>query len=359
MAPIVRRLATAEGVDARVCVTAQHRTMLDDALQIFGITPDYDLDVMRPGQTLSGISSAVLSSIDPVLAEFAPDWVIVQGDTTTTMAAALAAFHRRIKVGHVEAGLRTGDLENPWPEEANRRIASIVTTRHYCPTDLSRRNLLREGVDPGAILVTGNTVIDALHLTAEKMASDRGLQEAMERRFDWLDPNKRLILVTGHRRESFGSGFQQICEALAHLGRRGDVQIVYPVHLNPNVRGPVFEILSESPAIKLIEPLDYVSFLWLMQRSHFILTDSGGVQEEGPSLGKPVLVMRETTERPEGVDAGTARLVGTKAKQIVAECAALIEDEARYRVMSTTRNPYGDGTAAAQIVADLLRHREP
>jgi UDP-N-acetylglucosamine 2-epimerase len=357
MAPIARRLAELGSVDARVCVTAQHRSMLDDALKIFDIKPQYDLNVMREGQTLSGIASAVLTSIDPVLEEFRPDWVLVQGDTTTTMAAALAAFHRRVAVGHVEAGLRTGDLYNPWPEEANRRIATIVTTRHYCPTDLARRNLVGEGVDPSTIIVTGNTVIDALHLTVARLSGDAEIQARMQRRFGWIDPGKRLILVTGHRRESFGEGFRQICEALAALGRRADVQIVYPVHLNPNVRGPVFEILNGSPSIKLIEPLDYVSFLWLMQRCHFILTDSGGVQEEGPSVGKPVLVMRETTERPEGIEAGTSRLVGTKADRIAAECATLLEDDERYRVMSTTRNPYGDGTAAAQIVRDLLNDR--
>jgi len=353
MAPLVHRLREREGVAVRVCVTAQHRSMLDDALRIFDITPDYDLDIMTPGQTLSGITGAVLRSIDPVLEDFRPDWVLVQGDTTTTMAAALAAFHRRIAVGHVEAGLRTGDLDNPWPEEANRRIATIVSARHYCPTERARQNLLKEGVDPGRILVTGNTVIDALHMTAARIGADRALQETMAQRFDWLDPDRRLILVTGHRRESFGEGFQQICRALARLAERGDIQIVYPVHLNPNVRGPVFDILSESPAIRLIEPLDYVSFLWLMQRAYFILTDSGGVQEEGPALGKPALVMRETTERPEGVEAGTSRLVGTYADQIVAECAALLEDAGRYRTMSTTRNPFGDGTAALQIAEDL------
>jgi UDP-N-acetylglucosamine 2-epimerase (non-hydrolysing) len=354
MAPIVHRLANRDGVEARVCVTAQHRSMLDDALRIFGITPDYDLDIMTPGQTLSGITSAVLQSLDPVLKDFRPDWVLVQGDTTTTMAAALAAFYRKIAVGHVEAGLRTGDLENPWPEEANRRIATVVSTRHYCPTERARQNLLNEGVDSRSILVTGNTVIDALHMTADGIKQDRALQDAMARRFDWLDPDRRLILVTGHRRESFGEGFQQICRALARLGERGNVQIVYPVHLNPNVRGPVFDILSESASIRLIEPLDYVAFLWLMQRASFILTDSGGVQEEGPALGKPVLVMRETTERPEGVEAGTSRLVGTNADQIVAECAVLLEDADRYRTMSTTRNPFGDGTAAQKIVRDLV-----
>jgi len=354
MAPIACALAAHDAVDVRVCVTAQHRAMLDEALRVFEIRPDYDLDIMRPEQSLSGIASAVLREIDPVLEDFRPDWVLVQGDTTTTMAAALAAFHRKIAVGHVEAGLRTGDLQNPWPEEANRRISTVVSTRHYCPTERARQNLLSEGIDPQRMLVTGNTVIDALHMTADRIKADRALQESMARRFDWLDPDRRHILVTGHRRESFGKGFQQICRALARLGERGDVQIVYPVHLNPNVQGPVFEILSDNPAIRLIEPLDYVTFLWLMQRTHFILTDSGGVQEEGPALGKPVLVMRETTERPEGVDAGTSRLVGTNADQIVAECAALLEDADRYQTMSTTRNPFGDGTAALKIVRDLV-----
>lgn len=355
MAPIAHVLAKTAGVEARVCVTAQHRSMLDEALEVFGLRPDYDLDIMRPAQSLSGIASAVLRAIDPVLDEFGPDWVLVQGDTTTTMAASLAAFHRRIRVGHVEAGLRTGDLMNPFPEEANRRITSVVTSRHYCPTERSRRELLREGHDDRTILVTGNTVIDALQTSIASMEQDQGFQNEMGRRFAWLDPQKRLILVTGHRRESFGEGFVQICRAIATLAERDDVQIVYPVHLNPNVRGPVFEILSDRPAVKLIEPLDYRAFIWIMKRCSLILTDSGGVQEEAPTLGKPVLVMRETTERPEGVEAGTSKLVGTRAKTIVEEAVLLLDNPSRYDAMSRAQNPFGDGKASLRIVKDLLK----
>jgi UDP-N-acetylglucosamine 2-epimerase (non-hydrolysing) len=354
MAPIACALGAERDVDVRVCVTAQHRAMLDEALRVFDIKPDYDLNIMRPGQSLSGIASAVMREIDPVLEEFQPEWVLVQGDTTTTMAASLAAFHRRIRVGHVEAGLRTGDLMNPFPEEANRRITSVVTSRHYCPTERSRQQLLKEGYNPATILVTGNTVIDALQMSAARIERDERFQAEMRRRFDWIDPDKRLILVTGHRRESFGEGFLQICRALATLAGRPDVQIVYPVHLNPNVRAPVFEILSDRPSIKLIEPLDYLSFIWMMKRCFLILTDSGGVQEEAPALGKPVLVMRETTERPEGMDAGTSRLVGTQAERIVSQSTLLLDNSDQYNAMSRTSNPFGDGTASMQIVKDLV-----
>jgi UDP-N-acetylglucosamine 2-epimerase (non-hydrolysing) len=353
LAPIALGLASS-AADVRVCVTAQHRSMLDETLRIFDIKPDYDLDLMRPNQSLSGIAGIVLQELDSVLLDFKPDWVLVQGDTTTTMAAALSAFHRRISVGHVEAGLRTGDLLNPWPEEVNRRIASIVTTRHYCPTQRARQNLLREGVGEDRILVTGNTVIDALKMIAARMQGDSALQEELRRRFSWIDSNQKLILVTGHRRESFGEGFKQICLALAEISKRDDVQIVYPVHLNPNVQEAVYGMLNDRPNIKLLEPLDYVSLIWLMQRCYFVLTDSGGIQEEAPSFGKPVLVMRQTTERPEGIEAGSARLVGTQADRIVAECTALIEDVQRYQTMSNAVDPYGDGTAGAQIIGDLL-----
>lgn len=355
MAPIALLLRAAGDLDFKLCSTAQHRAMLDDALAAFDLVPDYDLGVMRPDQTLSMVASAVLERLDPILERTQPDWLLVQGDTTTTMAAALAAFHRRIRVGHVEAGLRTGDLLNPWPEEANRRITSIVTTRHYCPTDRARRALLAEGVRETDILVTGNTVIDAMQMTLARIHGDPARAAQLRERFAWIDPTKRLILVTGHRRESFGEGFQQICRAIARLGRRDDVQIVYPVHLNPNVRKPVFEILSDIPAVRLIEPLDYQAFTWLMQSCYVILTDSGGIQEEAPSLGKPVLVMRETTERPEGIEAGVTRLVGTSAETIVGACEALLTNGELYKSMSSARNPYGDGTAAQRIVSDL-RH---
>lgn len=354
MGPVIRRLSECKAIEARVCATAQHRSMLDDALRIFAIKPEYDLGIMKPGQTLSDIASSVLAKIDPILGEFRPDWILVQGDTTTTMAAALAAFHRRISVGHVEAGLRTGDLMNPWPEEANRRITTIVTTRHYCPTERARQSLLREGVADDSILVTGNTVIDALLMIRDRIDGDAAFQHRAGRQFEWIDRDRWLILVTGHRRESFGQGFQQICAALAQLAKRPDVQIVYPVHLNPNVRGPVFEVLGNNPSIHLIEPLDYLDFVYLMQRCHLILTDSGGVQEEAPSFGKPVLVMRETTERPEGVEAGVSRLVGTNTEQIIAESSRLLDNQQEYNAMGRIKNPYGAGQASKLIVEDLV-----
>jgi UDP-N-acetylglucosamine 2-epimerase (non-hydrolysing) len=354
LAPIAISGFSDVGLEIRICVTGQHRAMLDDAMRVFGLKPDYDLKIMRPGQSLSDIASAVFHGLDQVLERCKPDWVLVQGDTTTTMTAALAAFHRRIAVGHVEAGLRTGDLQNPWPEEANRRITSIVTTRHYCSTQRARQALLAEQVPDQSILVTGNTVVDALNLVLERIASDAQLRKKLQSAFHWLDPNRRMILVTGHRRESFGEGFLQICRALATLAQRDDVQIVYPVHLNPNVRQPVFSILGNSPTIKLIEPVDYESFIWLMNESYFILTDSGGVQEEAPTLGKPVLVMRQVTERQEAVEAGVSQLVGTRADRIVAVCTALLSDVERYRRMSTATNPFGDGTAAQRIIRDLI-----
>jgi UDP-N-acetylglucosamine 2-epimerase (non-hydrolysing) len=355
MAPVAHRLMACEGIELRLCVTAQHRAMLDEVLRVFKLEPHYDLGIMRPGQTLSGVASAVLRELDPVLEEWRPDWLLVQGDTTTTMAAALAAFHRRIPVGHVEAGLRTHDLSNPWPEEANRRMASILARRHYCPTERARRALLDEGVVEQAILVTGNTVVDALHLAVAAIDRSAAVEDELRRRFDWLADNRRLILVTGHRRESFGEGFQQICRALAMLGEREDVEIVYPVHLNPNVRAPVFETLGDRPRIRLIEPLDYLAFVWLMRRSFFILTDSGGVQEEAPALGKPVLVMRETTERPEAIEAGSARLVGASAGKIVAECELLLDQPLHHKAMSSVSNPFGDGSAALRIATDLMQ----
>jgi UDP-N-acetylglucosamine 2-epimerase len=359
MAPVIHQLHVAQenGLAHRVCVTAQHRSMLDEVLRVFDIRPDYDLDIMRANQTLSGISSAVLRELDLVLSDFEPHWVLVQGDTTTAMAAALAAFHRRIAVGHVEAGLRTGDLNNPWPEEANRRMTAVLATRHYCPTEGARAHLLREGVSDEAIRVTGNTVVDVLQMVSGLIDRDKALQARLRARFDWLDDKRKLILVTGHRRESFGEGFRQICHALAMLAERDDVQIVYPVHLNPNVQEPVARTLGNSQAIRLLEPLDYVSFVWLMQRCFFILTDSGGIQEEAPTFRKPVLVMRNVTERPEAMQAGTSRLVGAQADRIVAESVRLLEGEAHFRAMCATHNPFGDGTAAIQIVNDLAQQR--
>jgi UDP-N-acetylglucosamine 2-epimerase (non-hydrolysing) len=351
MAPVHRALAQDPRFRVRVCVTAQHREMLDQVLELFGIEPEYDLDLMRPGQDLSAITGSVLEGLKGVLEEAAPDYVLVHGDTTTTMAASLAAYYARVPVGHVEAGLRTGDIYSPWPEEMNRRLTGSIATLHFAPTEAARANLLREGVDDARIAVTGNTVIDAL-LTMVERARAGGEGEFSER-FEGIDLDRRLVLVTGHRRENFGGGFERICQALAELSRTPDVEIVYPVHLNPNVQEPVHRILGSLPNVHLIAPQEYLPFLFLMDRAHLIITDSGGIQEEAPSLGKPVLVMRDTTERPEAVEAGTVRLVGTDAKVIVDAARTLLEDEDEYRSMSFAHNPYGDG-AASQRIADAL-----
>ncbi len=359
MAPVVLRLASHPGFEARVCVTAQHRSMLDSVLEDFAIRPDYDLDVMREWQTLCGIAARVLDGLQGVLDRFRPARVLVHGDTTTTLAASLAAFYNRIPVGHVEAGLRTGDLEAPWPEEANRRVTAVVTDLHFAPTERAKRALLAEGVAPERILVTGNSVIDALLLARAKLAASPALLRELQERFAFLRADRRLVLVTGHRRESFGAGFESICRALAELARRHpDIEILYPVHLNPNVREPVFRILGGLPAVHLIEPVEYLPFVYLMDRAHLVITDSGGIQEEAPSLGKPVLVMREVTERPEAVEAGTVRLVGTDFARIVEETSRLLTDEVAWRRMATAVNPYGDGHAAGRIVRALERaHR--
>jgi UDP-N-acetylglucosamine 2-epimerase (non-hydrolysing) len=346
MAPVVRALAAAEDIDDRVCVTAQHREMLDQVLDLFAIVPEYDLNLMRPGQGLEDITAGVLHTLSPVLAEFKPQLVLVHGDTGTTLAASLAAYYKKIPVGHVEAGLRTGNIWSPWPEEINRKVAGAIATLHFAPTEKSKANLLAEGVPSGAIEVTGNTVIDALLDVVAMLEKDSA---AFDRQFA-LDASKRLILVTGHRRESFGDGFQRICEALATLAARPDVEIVYPVHLNPNVKGPVEEKLSGLANVHLIAPQDYLPFVYLMSRADIILTDSGGVQEEAPSLGKPVLVMRETTERPEAVEAGTVKLVGTDAALIVSEVSHLLDDRAAYEAMAFAHNPYGDGQAVDRIL---------
>jgi UDP-N-acetylglucosamine 2-epimerase (non-hydrolysing) len=346
MAPVVRALAAADDIEARVCVTAQHREMLDQVLALFDIVPDYDLDLMRPGQGLEDITAGVLQALSPVLAEFQPQLVLVHGDTTTTLAASLAAYYQKIPVGHVEAGLRTGNIWSPWPEEINRKVAGAITRLHFAPTEQSRANLLADNVPADHVVVTGNTVIDAL-LDVVSMLETNGA--GFEAQFG-LDPAKRMILVTGHRRESFGDGFLRICEALATLAKRPDVEIVYPVHLNPNVKGPVEERLGDLANVHLIAPQDYLPFVYLMSRADVILTDSGGVQEEAPSLGKPVLVMRETTERPEAIAAGTVKLVGTDVKRIVSEVSALLDDPAAYEAMSFAHNPYGDGQAAQRIL---------
>lgn len=354
MAPVVRALAAAPDFDARVCVTGQHREMLDQVLSLFAITPDYDLNLMKPRQDLTDTTAAVLLGLRPVLAEFQPDLLLVHGDTTTTLAASLAAYYAKVAVGHVEAGLRTGNIYSPWPEEINRRVAGALTTLHFAPTERSRANLLAENVPDSGIFVTGNTVIDALHLVVDMVARNAGAIVPPVA----LDPARRMILVTGHRRESFGDGFDRICKALAQIAERDDVEIVYPVHLNPNVRGPVEAQLSGRANVHLIPPQDYLPFVYLMNQASIILTDSGGVQEEAPSLGKPVLVMRDTTERPEAVSAGTVRLVGTDMVAITRNVTQLLDDPDAYRAMSFAHNPYGDGNASAHIVAGISRWAE-
>ena len=354
MAPIVKVLAEDPAFDAKVCVTAQHRQMLDQVLELFDLKPDFDLNLMKPGQDLSDITSNVLLGMRSVFAEWTPDIVLVHGDTTTTLGASLAAYYAKVKVGHVEAGLRTGNKYSPWPEEMNRRLTCDLAELHFAPTARSGMNLVREGVQPPTIHVTGNTVIDALLTIVQRLKDDADLRSEFEQRFDFLDSNKRMVLVTGHRRENFGSGFEQICHALADIARRGDVQVVYPVHLNPNVREPVNRILAGVEGVHLLEPQDYLPFVYLMHRCDVLITDSGGIQEEAPSLAKPVLVMRDTTERPEAVDAGTVKLVGTDRELIVREANILLDDEAAYKVMSRAHNPYGDGHAAIRI-RDILK----
>lgn len=358
MAPLVHALAKDPHFEAKVCVTAQHREMLDQVLNLFSIVPDYDLNIMHPGQDLTDITCRILQGLKPILASFLPDVVLVHGDTTTTAAASLAAFYQRIPVGHVEAGLRTGDLYSPWPEEANRTLTGHLAMYHFAPTDKARQNLLRENLADKQITVTGNTVIDALFWVRDRVLSNETLRGDLSLRYPFLNNGKKTILVTGHRRESFGQGFEHICHALAHLAAtHADVQIVYPVHLNPNVREPVNRILGHIENVVLIEPQDYLPFVYLMNHAWLILTDSGGIQEEAPSLGKPVLVMRETTERPEAVDAGTVRLVGTDRQRIVDAVTRLLQDNQEYQRMSQAHNPYGDGHACERILCALKQHQ--
>ncbi|MCC8380306.1 non-hydrolyzing UDP-N-acetylglucosamine 2-epimerase [Xenorhabdus sp. PB30.3] len=358
MAPLVHALAEDSDFEAKVCVTAQHREMLDQVLNLFGIKPDFDLNIMKKGQDLTDITCRILESIKPVLNEFRPDVVLVHGDTTTTMATSLAAFYQRIPVGHVEAGLRTGDLYSPWPEEANRKIAGHLATYHFAPTENSRSNLLQESIADKAVFVTGNTVIDALLWVRDRIMHDDILRGQLAELYPFIDPAKKMILVTGHRRENFGGGFERICEALAQIARmHPDVQVVYPVHLNPNVCEPVKRILHGIDNIILISPQDYLPFVYLMDHAYLILTDSGGIQEEAPSLGKPVLVMRNTTERPEAADAGTVRLVGTKTQTIVDEVTRLLTDDSAYQQMSRAHNPYGDGKACQKILEILKKNQ--
>lgn len=355
MAPLALQLKQQEGsFETKVCVTGQHRQMLDQVLELFNLTPDYDLNLMKPGQTLSDITSGVLKGLEQVFAEWTPDVVLVHGDTATTFAASLAAYYHKIAVGHVEAGLRTGDIYSPWPEEANRKLTGALTTYHFAPTQSSYNNLIKENINPKNITITGNTVIDALLTVKEKVETDRAVIAQFEQQFNFLDSTKKLILVTGHRRENFGQGFLNICTALANIAKQyPDVQIVYPVHLNPNVQKPVNELLSDISNIHLIAPQDYLPFVYLMNRSYLILTDSGGIQEEAPSLGKPVLVMRDTTERPEAVEAGTVKLVGTDAALIQQSVIELLENTDLYQTMAAAHNPYGDGTASQQIIRAL------
>ncbi len=359
MAPLVKGLQARAGeLETVVCVTAQHRQMLDQVLSLFEIEPQHDLNIMKPGQDLFDITGNILNGLKPVLQQERPDLVLVHGDTTTTLAASLAAYYARVPVGHVEAGLRTGNKLAPYPEEMNRRLTGAIADVHYAPTAAAQANLLREGVAPETIHVTGNTVIDALLAVVDKLRNDTQAQQAMRERFAFLNPERRLILVTGHRRENFGEGFQNICHALADIAQaHGDVEVLYPVHLNPNVQQPVADILAARRLnnVHLIEPVDYLPFVHLMDRAHLIITDSGGVQEEAPSLGKPVLVMRETTERPEAVEAGTVRLVGTSREKIVGEAHRLLTDENEYAVMSRAHNPYGDGKAVQRIVESVLK----
>ncbi len=355
MAPVLRRLADTPGVESLVCVTGQHRQMLDQVLELFGIRPDLDLDLMRAGQGLTYITTAVLERLGEVLDSTRPDRILVQGDTTTTMAASLAAFYAKIPVGHVEAGLRTGNVFSPWPEEMNRRITTLITDLHFPPTEASRDNLLREGVSASHITVTGNTVIDALFDAVAILDADPARTAAIDATLPRLDPDKRLILVTGHRRENFGGGLERVASGLRRLADRGDVEVVYPVHLNPNVQQAARAVLGSHSAIHLIAPLDYLPFIHLMRHAALIVTDSGGVQEEAPSLGKPVLVTRDTTERPEAVEAGTVKLVGTDTERLVSAANRLLDDRAAYDAMSFAHNPYGDGHAAARIVEAIRR----
>lgn len=352
MAPLVKEFQKDQDkFQTKVCITAQHREMLDQVLDFFEISPEYDLDLMKPNQNLYSLTANIITGLKPILEDFNPDFVFVHGDTTTTMAASIAAFYSGAKVCHVEAGLRTFNKRAPFPEEVNRSVTGRIADYHFSPTESSKNNLIKENINPDSILVTGNTVIDALKYSTEKVSASSFYNEEIELVKKFLSKGKRLILVTGHRRESHGQGFINICNALKQIAsNHEDIQIIYPVHLNPNVQKPVYEILKDTPNIHLINPISYPAFVWLMSRSYIIITDSGGIQEEAPSLGKPVLVMRDTTERPEAVDAGTVLLVGTNCKQIVSETDRLLNNTEFYNSMSLLHNPYGDGTACPKIV---------
>jgi len=359
MAPLVKEFEKhSDEFDTKVCITAQHREMLDQVLSFFEIEPDYDLNLMKPNQNLYGLTADIIQNLKVVLEDFEPDYVYVHGDTTTTMATSIAAFYSGSKVCHVEAGLRTFNKKSPFPEEMNRCVTGVVSDIHFAPTQTSKENLLKENKPPKSILVTGNTVIDALHLSVSKVNAQTYDHPEISMLSQILDPSKKLVLVTGHRRENHGKGFLDICEALKELSTKySDIQIVYPVHLNPKVQEPVYKILGDIPNIELISPLSYPSFVWLMNKSHIIITDSGGVQEEAPSLGKPVLVMRDTTERPEAVDAGTVLLVGTNKDLIVSKASKLLEDKNAYDEMTKLHNPYGDGMASKKIVEHIRKQK--
>ena len=345
LCPVLLNLRQSARFQVRVCVTAQHRSMLDQVLAAFGVTPDYDLDLMQPGQTLAQITARILAALEPVINSEQPDMVVVQGDTTSTLAGSLAAFYQQVPVGHVEAGLRTGDLAQPFPEEMNRVVTTRLTALHFAPTETARSNLLAEGIAPQRISITGNSGIDAVLYVRDALAAGRLHGGAWPQ----LDPLKKLIIVTAHRRESFGEGFAHICEALGRLAKRDDIQLIYPVHRNPNVMDPVYGRLGGLADVFLVAPLDYVPFVDLMRRAYLLITDSGGIQEEGPSLGKPILVMREKTERPEAVAAGTVKLVGTDADRIVHDATRLLDDDVEYSRMARIHNPYGDGHASDRI----------
>lgn len=355
MAPLINLLISDSSFETKVCISGQHKEMIEPILELFEIIPDYDLKLMTPNKSLHEITSDVLISLSPILENDQPNIVLVHGDTATTFAAALAAFYKKIPVGHVEAGLRTWNLNSPWPEEGNRKLTDAIATYYFAPTKQSRQNLLSENVNSNSIFVTGNTVIDALLWAKDKLVGNDIIMRKLDNKFDFIDNSKKLILVTGHRRENFGVGFDNICDALLQVANKSDVQIIYPVHLNPNVQGPVSKKLAGNADIYLLPPQDYLDFLYLMNLAYIILTDSGGIQEEAPSLGKPVLVMRDTTERPEAVTSGTVRLVGTSSKNIVNEVLTLLNNKDAYLKMSTAPNPFGDGNASHQIINILSK----
>ncbi|PSV18356.1 non-hydrolyzing UDP-N-acetylglucosamine 2-epimerase [Photobacterium kishitanii] len=356
MAPVVEQLKLDDRFNSRVCVTGQHRQMLDQVLDLFDIKPDYDLNIMKSGQDLTDVTTAILLGLRDVLTEYQPDYVLVHGDTATTLSATLASYYQQVKVGHIEAGLRTGNIYSPWPEEGNRKLTSTLANLHFAPTETSKSNLINENINLDSIIVTGNTVIDALLMVKDKLSNAQELQNKFSETFPFLKVDRKVVLITGHRRESFGGGFERICKSIMLLSEKyPDVDFIYPVHLNPNVRSVVNSTLIGKDNIYLIEPQEYLPFVYLMDRSNIILTDSGGIQEEAPSLGKPVLVMRDTTERPEAVKAGTVKLVGTDENKIVAEVSLLLDDQSAYESMSYAHNPYGDGKASTRIADAIFK----